>query len=346
MLRNPFPIPWLDNPGHGCACCASKGEGAEALLDRALKAALQTLDPKINVPYATKTGFDEGEAALAGLVASAAADLYPDLIAIYAPIMIEGANWNEAQIEEAHAKADALWRSIAVTLEPQVREIIANILYAAIDEVDGQRLKDAAPLRGITLSRQKVTSAREVENVLSAMTRSFMAYTEDWFTSHIVPQINGLVMSVLDATGSLAMPNFAPVLDLIKTRLSSTSYFEIVAAATASRVYHYGFLKTAHAAGYKEYLFIGVRDERQSEICRYLHGSRWLIRNALPQVEAASVAESTDDIKAAHPWFARTPDDFIGDDAAKYYTERTPPWPPLHGRCRSTLQVFNKAAPA
>lgn len=347
MLRNPFPIPWLDSPGEGCPCCASQGEGAENLLHKALKAALTTLDPKVDVPLAATSGFEEGEAALAGLVAALAADLMPSLMAFYEPIMVENANWSEAEVDLAHAKADAIWRNAASGLAGQAREIISDMLYAAVGAVNDRRLKDAAPLRGApVITAQKITTM-EVQNVLNAMSRSFMAYTEDWFQNHVVPQINAMVTSVLDATGQLAMPNFAPIMDMIRTRLSSTSYFEIVASATASRVYHYGYLKTAHALGYKEYLFIGVRDDKQSEICRYLHGSRWLIRNALPQVEAAAIAETTDDIKAAHPWFARQDKDaFIGDEAKRQFSDGTPPWPPLHGRCRSTLQVFNKPSPA
>lgn len=344
LSSNPFPIPWLhaDHVAHSCAHNPHGHEDANTLIQKAVEGALTTLDPEVSYPFITSAGFDEYENLLTALLADLTEANFETLLDFYRPVLVNDAqNWG-GPLADANLAASRFWRSKVQTIIPQAKAMIRAAVFGGMDQLDNERLKGELGLPDGTVISRKDDPIR-VDDVVDALTRSFQHYSEDWFDAHIIPMVLGEVERIIALTPSTYAPAFAPIIDLISGRLEQTAYFRLVANATASRAFHYGYLSVAHRQGYREYIFQARLDSHTSDICRYLHGTRWTIRDVIPSIEAAARAETTDDLKAAHPWFQRNPNVFIGDDAARY-TAANIPWPPLHGHCRSSIKVFNKPA--
>lgn len=152
-------------------------------------------------------------------------------------------------------------------------------------------------------------------------------------------------------------------------------YWNVYSYATMNRARTNTQLVTFKEAGFTHYRFVAVMDERTSDICRALDGRVWTVSGALQKFSSVDAASpySYDAVKDVLPWVRnrkadsgetemyvkyRDGSEFVvgsisrsgvgtSDDAGDYSHMASSAsleaagimMPPLHGRCRSTVEV-------
>lgn len=231
--------------------------------------------------------------------------------------------FDEGAFQEAVQTGDAAMREKLAELEPGVRKIVDQTLDFAESRVSPGIL-DHLP-----------NIAETVDN----LTSSTMHYVDDFFTAHVVPALQREIDETL-SEGALARPNLGPIFETLNERLSGDSYWQIVANATASRSFHYGYLKAGAAQGFQKVVFSAVMDDHTSVICADLNGSTYQLADMLAVYERSTAAQSTDELKSIAPWYAPKPGLTNAENIREYLAQVGVPTPPLHGRCRSTLLLM------
>lgn len=151
-------------------------------------------------------------------------------------------------------------------------------------------------------------------------------------------------------------------------------YWDTVSSAYINRARTFGELAVFDEAGVSKFVFEAVLDERTTDICRFMHGKEWSVKQGLQQFEEIEASKSPEDIKNTQPWVwnssdengnrvmvyekdgarqtvARIKESGVGSkDALGSYSHKASnraledsniTMPPLHGLCRSTiLPVF------
>ncbi len=150
----------------------------------------------------------------------------------------------------------------------------------------------------------------------------------------------------------------------------SEAYYEVVAGAYMNRARTYSSLLSFQDAGVENYVFEAVLDEVTTDICRFYHGQTFSTSKGIEAMNRTLELEDPEQIKDVSPWLrtGKSPDgtrniffmrggqrvrvaqiDRSGvgnrDDVGSYSRAMTPrqleaagiPFPPLHGRCRSTV---------
>ncbi len=150
----------------------------------------------------------------------------------------------------------------------------------------------------------------------------------------------------------------------------SQSYWQVVAMAFANTARTYSQLGAFHEAGIQRYTFEAILDEVTSDICRYYHGMTFEVGAAHAQIQQQATLDDPEQVRESNPWIRRGRDDDgnailyfmreeervlvaqidrsgLGtrDDTGSYSNGMSAgelqtagvPYPPLHGRCRSTI---------
>jgi SPP1 gp7 family putative phage head morphogenesis protein len=182
---------------------------------------------------------------------------------------------------------------------------------------------------------------------------------------------NGLNAGLRADVITAELVDAATIAGIVKPR----EYWNVYSYATMNRARIYTQLVTFREAGFVNYRFVAVMDERTSDICRSLHGRVWAVASALRKFNQADMASgyTHDAVKDVLPWvrtrgigdgdkemFVRYRDgsEFqvgvisrsgvgTSDDAGEYRSMATSAslesagvmMPPLHGRCRSSVEV-------
>lgn len=134
--------------------------------------------------------------------------------------------------------------------------------------------------------------------------------------------------------------------------LGGRSYFEGVAvnAATTARVV--GGMFQMRDLGIQEYVFVSVLDERTTPVCEHMDGKRFPVDASAARMDTIVESGDPQAIRDLHPW---RPDSFR-DDLAALGVDLRPgvalsgndaatvvnagfAFPPLHFRCRSTVDI-------
>lgn len=119
------------------------------------------------------------------------------------------------------------------------------------------------------------------------------------------------------------------------------SYWRGLAATVATRARSFGCLERLHEQGITEYEYVNPMDERTSEICRYMDGKRFQVKDARAQRDRLLDATTPDAWKAIAPWPRKADwhDDTGSPLDATGLARRGILVPPLHFHCRSSIQV-------
>lgn len=125
-----------------------------------------------------------------------------------------------------------------------------------------------------------------------------------------------------------------------------------VAASSVNRAHNWGGMFSLEEAGFEEYVFRAVMDERTSRICRELNGRVFSVPRVMNVVRRA-LDEPPSAIEGIAPWptFDEGRGDFyverdgrrsyLAGKSTEWLEERGVAMPPLHGNCRSVV-VLNR----
>lgn len=224
----------------------------------------------------------------------------------------------ELAIHDAIAQCEVEMDGVFGLVETGVAALIATAVAS------GEALISESILRGVP-SRQAV---------IDGMVASTKYYTNEFFNTQVVPALISEVRKVLDGVQPFVKPDWRSIQKVLDARLKSVPYWRVVANASASRSFHYGYLKAAQFQGFTSYRFVAVIDERTSEICNSLDGMVWFLADAVNLVERTSKAENAEEVKELMPWVKF--DDIKGLDNIAL-RDLGVMVPPLHGNCRSTI---------
>ena len=147
-------------------------------------------------------------------------------------------------------------------------------------------------------------------------------------------------------------------------------YYEVVAGAYMNRARTYSQLLTLKDAGVERYVFEAVLDEVTTDICRFYHGQTFTTSKGLESMDRVLALDDPAEIANENPWLrtgrnasgtrsifferdgrrtrvAQIDRSAVGtiDRRGSFSRAMTPrqlenagiPYPPLHGRCRSTI---------
>lgn len=143
----------------------------------------------------------------------------------------------------------------------------------------------------------------------------------------------------------------------------SKNYWTLVAGTFANRARTYGHLSTYQRAGIHFFRYEAVMDEVTSAVCRFMHGKRFPVADALEAFTASETVDDPEMVKATQPWvsvgrddsgnqhlFYRNPEGdktslarvegdgkFSGAVSDQHLNDAGIMVPPLHGHCRSRI---------
>jgi len=95
----------------------------------------------------------------------------------------------------------------------------------------------------------------------------------------------------------------------------SPFYWEVVAGAFISNGRSFAQMSSYAEAGIERYIIEAVLDERTTEICRFLHGKTFSVKDALGRFDRIEAMESPEDIKQVQPWVREALDPDTGRKA-------------------------------
>ncbi len=172
--------------------------------------------------------------------------------------------------------------------------------------------------------------------MIEAMVRAGKYYTNEYFNTQVIPSLYDAVTKVTIGDQTGAKLAFSTVRQTLDKRLASVPYWNVVANAASSRAYHTGVLRAGQLIGKTTFTFVAVRDERTSEICRLMHGKVFTVDQGLDLMQRVAAAEDPEEVKAITPWL-RIND--VRDLSASELAQAGIMIPPLHGNCRSTIEL-------
>lgn len=123
-------------------------------------------------------------------------------------------------------------------------------------------------------------------------------------------------------------------------RGSDAKYFEGIAANTATNARVRGQIRSFGEIGVTRYAIVNPMDDRTTQICAFMNGQVFTVKDAENQIARSSAAKSPAGVKAAHPWLgADKVKGIFGKSGTKGLVDNGLALPPYHFRCRSTVDV-------
>lgn len=260
----------------------------------------------------------------------------------------------------AEAVAKALDRAIQSTSSPLTRrqqDEVSRLIERAMTNgsLDGSRddtpapesrvsnrpeRQDAPSERGRLGARQigLGTALENDRNSVLAWTNLRRVIDNDtsrYFEEVVAPAIRRNLSPLLDEARDAAgrgedfAPDFSEVRGLIDAQVQQTSRWRVVANASVSRAYHYGFLRTAEISGITSYTWVTVGDERVCAICSALGGMTFPVRSAMDLMDAVAESNDPQTVRNVMPWPRNVEE----------LRARAVMIPPAHARCRCTIRV-------
>ena len=123
----------------------------------------------------------------------------------------------------------------------------------------------------------------------------------------------------------------------------SRSYWTLLAGTIATRARSFGALSGMITAGATRYRYTNPDDERTSDVCRELNGAEFTVKAAVELRDRLHAeADTPEKWKTIAPWPKNV--EAVRDAAGQRLGEAALlaqgiAWPPLHGYCRSTIDV-------
>jgi hypothetical protein len=155
-----------------------------------------------------------------------------------------------------------------------------------------------------------------------------------FFNQFVAPSLEAEILKAINTAG-LDSPDFSEIRALLTKRFRSSPYWFTVANNIASRAYHYGYVKSAEALGFRTVTYRATIDEVTSEICQYLDGMVFQVATVIRIAERAANS-SPEEIMEQAPF--RPAEDIVGKTNAELERMGVVV-PPQHFNCRSTLEV-------
>jgi hypothetical protein len=181
---------------------------------------------------------------------------------------------------------------------------------------------------GYDIPLMSTPSARQFEQAIIGATRYS---TNRYFNTQIVPNISAAIDA---AFHRIDAPSLTDLQAAIAYHFRTVPYWELIANLAASRGYHYGYLRTMQARGIIGYQFVAVIDGKTSAICRSMNGREFLVADAVNLMDG--LANDPDPMagRTRTPWVRAAA---VEGQSSADLTRMGVMVPPLHPRCRSTI---------
>ncbi|MET0465305.1 MAG: hypothetical protein ABW007_19240 [Chitinophagaceae bacterium] len=168
------------------------------------------------------------------------------------------------------------------------------------------------------------------KTVIEGLTKNVEFYTEAYFRRIVEPKLKSFVAKNKDSA------TFKKDFDaLVKKSLTQAgNYWANVSDTVAGRSFHYGLLKGAEGKGHTGFELVAVIDQRTTPFCRSIHGKRFLIKDALEDIEELSLLRGKD---VQHgPWA------LVSEGKASITEMKKEGFitPPFHCSCRTRVVVI------
>lgn len=123
-------------------------------------------------------------------------------------------------------------------------------------------------------------------------------------------------------------------------RGSAAKYFEGIAANTATNARVRGQVRSFSQIGITRYEIVNPMDDRTTEICAFMNGQVFTVKDAEEQIAKTSAAKTPAGVKRAHPWLpVGRVQKIFAKGGTKGLVANGLALPPYHFRCRSTVDV-------
>jgi SPP1 gp7 family putative phage head morphogenesis protein len=265
-----------------------------------------------------------------GLISKAEDDLYPDLdplddddfVVILERLSLELREATENQ--EAKALRDALdlldvnWPALSAAAIDRLISAAAAILAGSVDKIIPRtsRIFEAAARAVIPPTKRRVVDREQLgiggalstpdKETGAALLRHQGLYIRDEYgrrADAAAARARQIVASGIER--GLGQQEMAAQLaaDITLRHLGrAKSYWEVVATAFSNRARTSTQLNSYEEAGIKRFRFVAVLDEATTDICRYMDGRIFAVRDALALQRRAERMTVADDIKNLQPW--------------------------------------------
>ena len=263
--------------------------------------------------------FLQDELLIAQLLSGVAFDSADKVLEMYESTLDDPDAFSSDDFAEVTRDAEDIWQ------DTMTEAAIATLLLLIAKTVTRGENK---------ISRGIVGDAPSRRRIIEDMTKVVTFRTNQFFTDQVVPALQRQVGKLFETTAAMDPPNLSGIKSILDRRLKSVPYWRVVANASASRAYHYGYLKAAQFQGHTAYRFVAVIDQLTSEICTELDGREWQIADAINLMEQVAGANSIDAVKSIMPWPRFADIKGLDSNALRDIGVMVPP---LHGNCRSTI---------
>lgn len=174
-------------------------------------------------------------------------------------------------------------------------------------------------------------------DLISGMIDNAKFATNEHFSRAVLPDIYGK-LDDLYALNQAPTATMTAVRELALQGIDrENSRLRITANGAASRSYHYGVVKGAWDAGFRNYRFTAVLDDLTSEVCEHMNGKEFSVASAVNIAEKRTTG-GAEDLKEVSPWFK--PADVV-DKSNREIEQMGCLIPPLHANCRSSIYLIS-----
>lgn len=181
---------------------------------------------------------------------------------------------------------------------------------------------------------QSINYALLKDSVKDGIVKASGYYTNKYFNTIVVPKVQKAALDAIDKQAS-SRHLYDEVRKSIDDHYGSVKYWQLVANNSASRAFHYGLCKGGTYTGHSAVRFDAIMDDRTSKICSSMNGTTWNLYDVVNILESATTG-NPEDWEHYTPWLSTK--EFLGLNKDEL-VERGVICPPLHGRCRSVLQL-------
>lgn len=240
-------------------------------------------------------------------------------------------NGEKEMFKKAAKELDALWSKLSRAQQQRVLARVGTVIerhYVKMAVTMAARLEKFG--RQIAEGTRRAMRKRFSPNISAGLTsndRTFIARvskTRSWYLrEHGKLVSEGLRERAAEiiAAGSEAGLSDKQIAKELKnaftTRVldASEAYYRVVANAALNRSRSWASLQSFKEAGFQEWMFASVLDERTTDQCRWLSGRKWRISTGISLLEYAEEEASRNplSIKETMPWITTTKDARSGE---------------------------------